>query len=202
MLFRSARRLRAQGIESVAVCLLFSFVNPAHELRVREILAEEHPRARVSLSHEIMPTAPEFERTSTTVVNAYVGPQVGGYLDRLSQRLREAGFERELLVMQSSGGVMTREYLRGSPVRVLASGPAGGVIGGAHIGSAKGEPDLLCVDMGGTSYDVSVVRGGQAPAEPGWNWHHRYLVGLPMVNVQSVGAGGGSMWMTASTICG
>merc|ERR1712034_238409 len=88
---------------------------------------------------------------------------------------------------------MTREYLSKSPVRVLASGPAGGVIGGAHVGTAKGEPDLLCVDMGGTSYDVSVVRRGTAPAQPGWNWHHRYLVGLPMVSVETLGAGGGSI---------
>jgi len=89
--------------------------------------------------------------------------------------------------------VMTRDYLRETPVRVLASGPAAGVIGGAHVGSAKSAPDLLCVDMGGTSYDVSVVRGGVAPAEPGWNWHHRYMVGLPMVSVETLGAGGGSI---------
>jgi N-methylhydantoinase A len=95
--------------------------------------------------------------------------------------------------MQSSGGVMSREYVRGSPVRTLASGPAGGVIGGAHIGAAKGERELLCVDMGGTSYDVSVVRDGRAPAEPGWNWHHRCVIGLPMVSVETLGAGGGSL---------
>ena len=95
--------------------------------------------------------------------------------------------------MQSSGGVMTRDYLRAAPVRILASGPAGGVIGGARVGVAKGAPDLLCVDMGGTSYDVSVVRGGVAPAQPGWNWHHRYVVGLPMVSVETLGAGGGSL---------
>jgi N-methylhydantoinase A len=140
-----------------------------------------------------MPKAPEFERASTTVVNAYVGPRVTSYLERLSQRLRDAGYRRELLVMQSSGGVMTREYLRESPVRILASGPAGGVVGGAHVGVAKGAPDLLCVDMGGTSYDVSVVRHGRAPAQPGWNWHHRHVVGLPMVSVETLGAGGGSI---------
>jgi N-methylhydantoinase A len=88
---------------------------------------------------------------------------------------------------------MTRDYLRGSPIRILASGPAGGVVGGAQIGIAKNAPDLLCVDMGGTSYDVSVVLGGSAPAEPGWNWHHRYLVAVPMVNVETLGAGGGSI---------
>jgi len=189
----AARRLARQGVESVAICTLFSFVNPVHEKRLAEIVAEEIPGAEISLSHEIMPKAPEFERTSTTVVNAYIGPRVSRYLDRLTERLCEAGFQRELLVMQSSGGVMTREYMRASPVRILASGPAGGVIGGANVGVAKGAPDLLCVDMGGTSYDVSVVRRGSAPAEPGWNWHHRYLIGLPMVSVETLGAGGGSI---------
>jgi N-methylhydantoinase A len=190
---RAIRRLARQGVESVAICTLFSFVNPIHEQRLAELVAEELPDAHVSLSHRVMPKAPEFERASTTVVNAYVGPRVTSYLERLTRRLREAGYRRELLVMQSSGGVMTLEYLRGSPVRILASGPAGGVVGGAHVGVAKAAPDLLCVDMGGTSYDVSVVRHGNAPAEPGWNWHHRHLVGLPMVSVETLGAGGGSI---------
>jgi N-methylhydantoinase A len=187
------RRLARQGVESVAICLLFSFVNPAHERRLAQLAAEELPGVPLSVSHEVMPKAPEFERASTTVVNAYIGPRVSGYLDRLSERLRAAGFARELLVMQSSGGVATRDYLRAAPVRILASGPAGGVIGGAHVGAAKGEADLLCVDMGGTSYDVSVVRGGVAPAQPGWNWHHRHVIGLPMVSVETLGAGGGSL---------
>ncbi len=187
------RRLAKQGVESVAICLLFSFVNPAHEKRLGELVAEELPDASISLSHEVLPRAPEFERTSTTVVNAYVGPKVSSYLDRLTSRLAEAGYTSDLLVMQSSGGVMTRDYLRGSPVRVLSSGPAGGVVGGAHIGRAKGAPDLLCVDMGGTSYDVSVVVDGEAPADPGFNWHHRYLVATPMVKVETLGAGGGSI---------
>ena len=190
---RAIRRLAKQGVESVAISTLFSFVNPAHEKRLAELVAEEMPRAEISVSHQVLPRAPEFERTSTTVVNAYVGPRVTRYLDRLSERLREAGYGRGLLVMQSSGGVMTREYLRESPVRILASGPAGGVVGGAHIGAAKGAPDLLCVDMGGTSYDVSVVLRGAAPAESAWNWHHRYLVATPMIAVETLGAGGGSI---------
>jgi N-methylhydantoinase A len=190
---RAIERLGRQGVESVAISLLFSFVSSAHERRLAELVREILPGVELSLSHEVMPKAPEFERTSTTVVNAYIGPRVSGYLDRLTERLREAGYARELLVMQSSGGVMTRDYLRAAPVRILASGPAGGVIGGAWFGASKGVPDLLCVDMGGTSYDVSVVRGGVAPAQPGWNWHHRYVIGLPMVSVETLGAGGGSI---------
>jgi N-methylhydantoinase A len=190
---RAIERLARQGVESVAISLLFSFANPLHERRLGELVAEIMPGVDISLSHQVLPRAPEFERTSTTVVNAYVGPGVSSYLDRLVERLADAGYGRELLVMQSSGGVMTREYLRGMPIRVLASGPAGGVIGGARVGSAKAAPDLLCVDMGGTSYDVSLVVGGEAPAEAGWNWHHRYLVAVPMIQVETLGAGGGSI---------
>jgi N-methylhydantoinase A len=189
----ACRRLRLQNVESVAVSLLFSFVNPAHERRVGEIIAEEMPGVAVSLSHQVLPRAPEYDRTSTTVVNAYVAPRVTAYLESLVRRLEAGGYRNRLMVMQASGGVMTKEYIEGSPVRVLSSGPAGGVIGSAHVGLAKGHADILCVDMGGTSYDVSLVLGGAAPAVAGWNMHHRYLVGLPMVQVETLGAGGGSI---------
>lgn len=190
---RAIRRLAKQGVDSVAIVTLFSFVNPVHEKRLAEMITEEMPAAAISLSHQILPKAPEFERSSTTVVNAFVGPRVTNYLDRLVAKLREAGYRRELLVMQCSGGVMSREYIRSKPIVVLASGPAGGVMGGANVGKRKGHEDILCVDMGGTSYDMSVIRNGVAPAETGWNWHHRYLVGLPMVSVVTLGAGGGSI---------
>ena len=186
-------KLKKQGVESVAVSLLFSFLNPAHELRVAEIVAEELPGVPVSLSHRVLPRAPEYDRTSTTVVNAFVAPRVTDYLEKLVTRLKDAGYGNRLMVMQASGGVMTVDYIEGAPIRVLASGPAGGVIGSAHVGSAKGHRDLLCVDMGGTSYDMSLVIDGEAPAEAGWNMHHRYLVGVPMVKVETLGAGGGSI---------
>lgn len=187
------RRLQKQHVESVAVSLLFSFVNPRHELRVAEIVAEEMPGVHISLSHQVLPRAPEYDRTSTTVVNAYVAPRVTDYLEKLVTRLRDGGYRHRLMVMQASGGVMTREYIAGSPIRVLASGPAGGVVGSAHVGTAKGHRNLLCVDMGGTSYDMSLVLDGQAPAIAGWNMHHRNLVGVPMVQVETLGAGGGSI---------
>jgi N-methylhydantoinase A len=186
-------RLRKQGVESVAISLLFSFVNPAHEQRVAQIVAEEMPGVHISSSHQVLPRSPEYDRTSTTVVNAYVGPRVTSYLERLVTRVKDAGYRNQLMVMQASGGVMTKEYVEGSPIRVLASGPAGGVIGSAYAGVAKGHNNLLCVDMGGTSYDISMVLGGAAPAVAGWNIHHRYLVGVPMVQVETLGAGGGSI---------
>lgn len=195
---KAIQRLAKQGVESVAIATLFSFVNPAHELRLAELVAEEIPNAYISMSHRVLPKSPEFERISTTAVNGYVGPRVTRYINRLCERLQDAGYQHQLLLMQGSGGVMTREYLAGSPIRVLASGPAGGVIGSAAIGAAKGANDLLCVDMGGTSYDVSVIRSGLAPAQSGWNWHHRYLVATPMVQVETLGAGGGSICSAAS----
>jgi N-methylhydantoinase A len=190
---RACRRMRKQGVESLAVVLLFSFVNPVHEKRVREIAAEELPGVMLSLSHEVMPSAPEFERTSTTLVNAYVGPKIGRYLSRLSARLRDAGFAGELLIMQSNGGVMTGGYVAQKAVAVMGSGPAGGVTGATTVAAAAGIRDFISVDMGGTSYDVCLVRNGAPDVKAGWNWHHRYLIGLPMVDVQSVGAGGGSI---------
>jgi N-methylhydantoinase A len=187
------RRLSRQNVESVAISLLFSFVNPDHEKRVAEIIAQEMPGVHISSSHRVLPRSPEYDRTSTTVVNAYVAPQVTSYLEKLVARLQEAGYQNQLMVMQASGGVMTKEYIEGAPIRVLASGPAGGVIGSAHVGAAKGHSTLLCVDMGGTSYDISMVLNGTAPAVTGWNMHHRYLVGVPMVQVETLGAGGGSI---------
>ncbi len=186
-------KLKKQGVESVAISTLFSFVNPAHEKRIAEIVKEELPGVHLSVSHQVLPRGPEYDRTSTTVVNAYVAPRVTSYLEKLVSRLKEGGYQKQLMVMQASGGVMTKEYIDGSPIRVLASGPAGGVIGSAHTGVAKGSPNLLCVDMGGTSYDMSMVVKGQAPAVAGWNIHHRYLVGVPMVQVETLGAGGGSV---------
>jgi N-methylhydantoinase A len=187
------RRLKKQNVESVAISLIFSFVNPEHEERVAKIVAEEMPGVHISASHQVLPRAPEYDRTSTSVVNAYVAPRVTSYLEKLVSRLKNAGYGNQLMIMQASGGVMTNEYIEGSPIRVLASGPAGGVIGSAHVGVAKGYPNLLCVDMGGTSYDVSVVLDGAAPAEAGWNMHHRYVIGVPMVKVETLGAGGGSI---------
>lgn len=191
---RSAcKKLKKQNVESVAISLIFSFVNADHEKRVAEIVREELPGVHLSVSHQVLPRGPEYDRTSTTVVDAYVAPRVTAYLENLVTRLQQAGYENQLMVMQASGGVMTKEYIHGSPIRVLASGPAGGVIGSAHTGTVKNSPNLLCVDMGGTSYDMSIVMNGEAPATAGWNMHHRYLVGIPMVQVETLGAGGGSI---------
>jgi N-methylhydantoinase A len=187
------RKLKLQKVESIAVCFLFSYVNPRHELRAAELIREEYPGARISLSHQVMPTAPEFERTSTTLVDAYVGPRVETYLKRLSQALERAGYARDLLIMQSTGGVTTAETLARRAVAALGSGPTGGVMGACDVARRAGVPDFIAVDMGGTSYEVCVVQGGQPRIESFWNWQHRYLIGLPMVAMHSIGAGGGSI---------
>ncbi len=189
----AVRRLRKQGVESIAVCLLFSFVNPAHELRVREIIREEYPEARVSLSHEVMPTAPEFERTSTTLVDAYVGPRIESYLRRLQGALADAGYQRDLLIMQSNGGIMTADFLSKRAVAALGSGPTGGVASACAVAREAKVDDFIAIDMGGTSYEVCLVRGGQPTIDSFWNWQYRYLIGLPMVEMHSIGAGGGSI---------
>jgi N-methylhydantoinase A len=191
---RGVRRLRALGVESVAVMFLFSFVNPDHERRAAEIVHEEFPDvAHVSLSHEVMPRGPEFERVSTTLVNAYVAPRIARYVDSLSGQLRQAGYRGPLLIMQSTGGVMPPEYVSRRAVSLLGSGPTGGVMGAAVAAGRGGEPDFVAVDMGGTSFDVCLVRGGRPEIKTDWNWRYRYYIGLPMVDVQSVGAGGGSI---------
>jgi N-methylhydantoinase A len=188
------RRLRDLGITSIAVCFLFSFVNADHERRARELILEEFPDvAHVSLSHEVLPRAPEFERTSTTLVNAYVAPRITAYVDRLVERLREAGFSGQVVLMQSGGGVMPPESVARHAVSLLGSGPTGGVMAAAMAADRSGVRDFVAVDMGGTSYDVCLVRDGKPAVTTDWNWRHRYYLNMPMVDIHSVGAGGGSI---------
>jgi N-methylhydantoinase A len=188
------RRLKQLGCTSIAVCYLFSFLNPAHEQRTRELIQEEFPDvAHVSLSSEVLPKAPEFERTSTTLVNAYVAPLLQTYLQRLTERLRAAGYAGQWLIMQATGGVMPPDYVERKAVTLLGSGPTGGVLGAARQAERSGVRDFVSVDMGGTSYDVCLVRNGRPEVATDWNWRYRYFIGLPMVDVQSVGAGGGSI---------
>ncbi len=191
---RAARRLRRLGVSSVAVVFLFSFVNPDHERRARDLVLEEFPEVEhISLSHEVLPRAPEFERTSTTLVNAYVAPRISAYVERMVKRLAEAGFGGQVVLMAATGGVMPPEYVSHHAVSLLGSGPTGGVMGAALAAGRSGVEDFVSVDMGGTSYDVCLVRGGSPEVTVDWNWRYRYYIGLPMVDVQSVGAGGGSI---------
>src|SRR5438552_4631486 len=191
---RGVQRLKALGVRSIAVMYLFSFVNPTHERRTREIVLEEFPDVEhISLSHEVMPRGPEYERVSTTLVNAYVAPRIASYVGRLEEKLRRGGYDGPLLIMQSTGGVMPPDYVTRRAASLLASGPTGGVMGATVAAEKAGIDKFIAVDMGGTSFDLCLVRDGQPEIKTDWNWRYRYYIGLPMVDVQSVGAGGGSI---------
>ncbi len=191
---RGVQRLKQLGVRSIAVMFLFSFVNSEHERRAREIVLEEYPDVEhVSLSHEVMPRGPEFERVSTTLVNAYVAPRIANYTANLQDKLRRAGYNGPLLIMQSTGGVMPPDYVARRAVTLLASGPTGGVMGATVAARDEQIDDFVAVDMGGTSFDICLVRNGRPEIKTDWNWRYRYYIGLPMVDVQSVGAGGGSI---------
>ena len=191
---RGVRRLAKLGVKSIAVMFLFSFRNPAHERRAAEIIREEYADVEhITLSHEVMPSGPEYERTSTTLVNAYVAPKIARYVSHLQKELAAAGYAGQLLIMQSTGGVMPPEYVARRAVSVLASGPTGGAMSAAYAAGRAGISDFVAVDMGGTSFDICLVRDGEPEVKTDWNWHYRYYIGLPMVDVQSVGAGGGSI---------
>ena len=188
----AARAIATQGIGSIAVVLLHSYANPAHERRVAAILAEELPGALVSLSAEVLPVFREYERSMTTILNATVMPVVSTYVERLDARIAERGIAAPLLLMKSSGGVTSARSVRRAPVETALSGPAAGAVGAAYIGAGAGHPNVIGIDIGGTSADISLIHGG----EPGLTTNGRiggWPVGLPMVDMVTIGAGGGSI---------
>ncbi len=184
------------GVEAVAVCFLHSWNNPAHEQRVGAMLRSALPGAYVTLSHEILREYGEYERTSTTVLNAYTGPRVSAYLDALDRRLRGAGFAGELLIMQSNGGVMAPAIARTLPVATLESGPVGGFIAAARTGARLGYANVIAFDMGGTTAKTNVVRDGDPQMAHGYHiggYATGHPMALPVVDTVEVGAGGGSI---------
>jgi N-methylhydantoinase A len=188
--------LREAEVEAVAVCLLFAFLHPEHERAVGEAIREALPDVHVSLSCEVLPEFREYERFSTTVADAYLGPRLRSYLERLGSRASDAGMP-ELLVMQSSGGVIELEAAAGNAAACVLSGPAGGVVGAAHVARAGGFADVLTFDMGGTSTDVAPVVGGE-PQTSTESVVAGVPIKLPMVDVHTVSAGGGSIaWADA-----
>ena len=188
--------LQGAGIEAVAVCLLFAFAHPEHEKRVGQALREALPDVHVSLSSEVLPEFREYERFSTTAADAYLGPKLAAYLKNLADKAESAGVPAPL-IMQSSGGVVPVEDAAADAAGCVLSGPAGGVVGAAHVGSLGGYGDLLTFDMGGTSTDVAPIIAGEAQTTT-----ETVVAGvpikLPMVDVHTVSAGGGSVaWADA-----
>ncbi|MPZ68566.1 MAG: hydantoinase/oxoprolinase family protein [Actinobacteria bacterium] len=189
----AARKIKARGIEAVAICFLNSFVNADHEQLARDILREECPDIHISISYEVFPEIREFERTSTAVVNAYIAPVTENYLTRLSAGLTERGMQSDLLIVHSGGGIMSEDMTRKIPARTCYSGPAGGVMGGAYVGSLAGLANVITMDMGGTSCDVALVADGEPLIKPGLHIEHNIPVSFPSIDMQTIGAGGGSI---------
>ena len=191
--------LKQEGVEAVAVCFLHSYANPAHEKAAGEMIRRALPDAYLSLSHEILREYREFERMSTTVVNAYIGPKVGGYVKSLKASLGAIGFAGDLSIMRSNGGVMTPEVATERPVAMMESGPVGGIIASAQVGQALGFPNVISFDMGGTTAKASLIRDGEPTMAPGYyvgGYASGHPVMLPMIDVVEVGAGGGSIaWL-------
>lgn len=188
----AARQLRAQGVESAAICFIHSYANPAHERAARDRLLEEHPDCTVSLSSEVLPVFREYERSMATVLNAYVQPLVGRYVGRLEHQMRERGIHAPFRIMKSNGGVISAEVVRRQPIYTALSGPAAGVIGARLVGRLAGFDDVISVDVGGTSADICVIRGGEAEVTNegrvgAWPLH------VPMIDIHTIGAGGGSI---------
>jgi N-methylhydantoinase A/oxoprolinase/acetone carboxylase beta subunit len=191
---RAARELKAEGVEAVAVGFLFSYLNPAHERRARDLVREEFPEAFVTTSAEVSPQFREFERFTTAAMNAYIGPRVRDYVERLAAGLRTWGLKAELHIMASNGGVATPGMVAERPVLTLLSGPAAGVLGGAWTGEQSGRRRLITFDVGGTSADIGlVVDGRYSEATARDTSIAGYPVIVPMIDIHTIGAGGGSI---------
>jgi N-methylhydantoinase A len=195
----AARKFRKRGVESVAVAYLNSFMAPEHEQRTKEILGEELGEdVRVCTSAEILPEIREFERTSTAAANAYLMPVIERYLDALVDSLRAWGYEGDVLVTHSGGGVMSAQSASQVPARICHSGPAGGVVGGAMVGKSAGVPSVITFDMGGTSADMSLVYEGRPSIASEWRVDWNIPILFPAVDLVAIGAGGGTIaWVDA-----
>lgn len=188
----AVRALRAAGARAIAICFLYSYLYPRHELRAAEIVRAEFPEVYLSLSHQVLAEFREYERLSTTTVNAYVGPTMSRYVRRLRERVRGAGLPVDPVITQSNGGVISLDIAAETPVRTVLSGPAAGVTGALQVATGAGFADVITFDMGGTSTDVALLQGGRAGLRL-----ELEVAGLPvrtpMIDINTVGAGGGSV---------
>jgi len=185
-----AERIRAAGYQAVAIAFLFSHKNPRHERRAREILEESLPGVYICASADVAPVMGEYERSATALFNAYVGPVIASYLSRLEETLKRAGLQQRLLIVQANGGVATT--VQTVPIFTIESGPAAGVVGAAQLGGTLGVPNVIATDVGGTTFKVAIIENGR------WSYSretvlNQYQLRLPMVDVASIGAGGGSI---------
>jgi N-methylhydantoinase A len=191
----AADHLVALGVRSIAVCFLHSYRDPAHEQRTAEIVRAAHPEITVSTSTSIAREYREYERTATTVLDAYIRPIFERYVGDLERELAARGFAGRFLIMRSGGGSMTAAAAQRSPTNTVLSGPAGGIVGGCHLADVLGRRDLLTVDIGGTSLDACVIEGGAAASAFEAELEHYPLL-VPIYDIRTIGAGGGSIaWL-------
>jgi N-methylhydantoinase A/oxoprolinase/acetone carboxylase beta subunit len=189
-----------EGVESIAICFLHSYRNPEPEHRAAEIVAGRHPGVSISVSSAISREYREYERTSTAVVDAYIKPIFSSYVDRLQEALAAEGFRGSFLLARSGGGTLTAPSAKRAPVHTILSGPAGGLIGATHVARETGHPNLIAVDLGGTSLDACVVEDGSAAVEYEANLEHLPVM-IPVYDIRSIGAGGGSIaWLDGSLL--
>ena len=191
---QAARELKEARVEAIAVCFLFSYLDPTHEERARAIIMDEYPQCFVTTSSSVSPQFREFERFTTAAMNAFIGPKVRDYVNRLEDALHKAQFKADLHVMGSNGGVATASMVSERPVLTLLSGPAAGVLGGAWSGALSDRSKLITFDVGGTSADIGLIVDGQfAEATARDTWIGGYPLMAPMIDIYTIGAGGGSI---------
>jgi len=193
-----AQRIIANDVRAVSVCLLHAYQNPVHELRIKALLQRFAPDVLVTLSSEVAPEQREFERSTTTILNAYLAPIVAQSLEDLERTLRAQGYQGDIVLTKSDGGGMSASTAKTSPINTLLSGPAGGVIGGLYIAEVTGLSNLITADVGGTSFDVGVIKKGHAPVNQELN-----AAGFPVLisnlDIRTIGAGGGSIaWLDSA----
>jgi N-methylhydantoinase A/oxoprolinase/acetone carboxylase beta subunit len=191
---QAARELKAAGVEAVAVCFLFSYIDPTHEVRAAELIREEFPQAFVTTSASVSPQFREFERFTTATMNAYIGPKVASYVNQLERELHHQGVGGDLHMMGSNGGVATASMVLEKPILTVLSGPAAGVLGGLWTGTLSARHNLITFDVGGTSADIGIVRDGTyAEATARDTWIAGYPLMVTMMDIHTIGAGGGSI---------
>ena len=188
-------RLREAEVDAVAVCLLHAYANPAHERAIGDLMAEAMPDVTVALSSQVLPEFKEYDRMSTTAINAYVGPGMAVYLRALEGRIAEAGVSADVHIMQSNGGITGADTAARLPVRTILSGPAAGVIGGVAVAGQAGQPNAITIDMGGTSFDISLSYQGEVRYTQD-SEVEGFPVKVPMVDIHTLGTGGGSIAWT------
>lgn len=196
---RIAQEIRVKDVKAIAICYYFSFVNPVHEHRTKEILREMLPDISISVSSEILPIIREYERLSTTTINAYIMPIMQAYLVNLRNKLTAHGYRKDYYIMQSGGGIMSSKLAALRPVYTIDSGPAAGVTAAAQLGTILGYPNVISFDMGGTTAKVCIIRNGKSEITTNFWIDGKYFIGAPVMDMVEIGAGGGSIvWLDSA----